>query len=254
METDNISERSERERLAHNEGLQRTGYYSFFKHTRYHYIHRQQRLQKEFFQCANGKQVLELGTNSWSGLLERNEIKPASLYGINISENELELGIQKAETTFLSPRFLLMDANRLAFKDNTFDVVFGGGILHHLDCISALDEVCRVLKPRGKIFFIEPLAINPIAKLVRCLTPRARTVDEQPLRFRDLKAIKNRFHAQFYYEELLSVPFGVLSKLLFKDPANWLMSLVFTIDLALDRWIPPLRYMYRHVVITGSKK
>ena len=76
MEADNISERSERERQAHNEGLQRTGYYSFFKHTRYHYIHRQQRLQKEFFQCANGKQVLELGTNSWSGLLERNEIKP----------------------------------------------------------------------------------------------------------------------------------------------------------------------------------
>ncbi len=90
-------------------------------------------LRIEFFQCANGKQVLELGTNSWS-VLERNEIKPASLYGINISENELELGIQKAETTFLSPRFLLMDANRLAFKDNTFDVVFGGGILHHLDC------------------------------------------------------------------------------------------------------------------------
>ena len=44
-----------------------------------------------------------------------------------------------------------MDANKLQFPDNSFDVVFGSSILHHLDINQTLDEITRVLKPNGKL-------------------------------------------------------------------------------------------------------
>mgnify|MGYP000067545934 CR=1 FL=1 len=57
----------------------------------------------------------------------------------------------------------------------------------------ALDEIFRVLKPNGKILFVEPLDVNPVGKLVRSLTKKARTEDEQPLRLCDIAEIKKRF-------------------------------------------------------------
>ena len=59
--------------------------------------------------------------------------------------------------------------------------------------------------------------MNPVGKIVRSLTKKARTADEQPLRACDIAEIKKRFETQFFYEEFLSVPLGVLSGMFFKD-------------------------------------
>jgi ubiquinone/menaquinone biosynthesis C-methylase UbiE len=90
-----------------------------------------------------------------------------------------------------------MDAHDLQFEDETFDFVYGDAILHHLNMTPALDEIFRVLKPNGKILFVEPLDINPVGKLVRSLTKKARTADEQPLRLCDIAEIKKRFETHF---------------------------------------------------------
>ncbi len=74
-----------------------------------------------------------------------------------------------------------MDAHELVFPDDLFDIVVGNGILHHLDLPVCLASIERVLKPKGFALFIEPLAGNPLLKLFRVLTPRARTIDEKPL-------------------------------------------------------------------------
>lgn len=42
-----------------------------------------------------------------------------------------------------------MDAHKLDFPENTFDVVYGAGILRHLDYARALLEILRVLRPGG---------------------------------------------------------------------------------------------------------
>jgi len=62
---------------------------------------------------------------------------------------------------------------------------------HHLDFLRALDEIKRVLRPHGKMIFTEPLDNNPVGKVVRALTPHARTDDEQPLRWKEMAEIKN---------------------------------------------------------------
>jgi ubiquinone/menaquinone biosynthesis C-methylase UbiE len=82
-------------------------------------------------QCAQGKKVLEIGSKGWRGWLENNSIFPFSLTCINISEVELQAGIDFAVSSNLSPDFILMDAHDLQFEDETFDFVYGAAILHH---------------------------------------------------------------------------------------------------------------------------
>ena len=77
--------------------------------------------------------------------------------------------------------------------NNTFDIVYGSGILHHLQINKCLDEIHRVLKPNGSLVFIEPLGTNPIINFYRKLTPKSRSKDEHPLMDKDFKYIKSKF-------------------------------------------------------------
>ena len=181
-----FSDRAEKERSQYNEGLQRKGYERFFNHCRYFYIRKRTQLIKEKIKFAHNKKVLEIGSVTWEGWLESNSILPASLNCINISEVELQKGIDSAFKSRVNPQFLLMDAHKLQFEDESFDFVFGGAILHHLNMVTVLNEIHRVLKPNGKILFVEPLDMNPMGKIVRSLTKKARTVAEQPLRVCDM--------------------------------------------------------------------
>jgi SAM-dependent methyltransferase len=254
MESQKFSELGERERERYNEGLQRDGYGKFFNHCRYFYIRRRYQLIKEMMQYTQEKKVLEIGSTAWTGWLENNSILPSSLTCINISEAELQTGIDSAVGATNCPDFILMDAHDLQFEDETFDFVYGDAILHHLNMVPALDEIFRVLKPNGKILFVEPLDINPVGKLVRSLTKKARTADEQPLRLCDIAEIEKRFEPNFFYEEFLSVPCGVLSGMIFENPSNSLMRFAFHADQFLDSNFVWLRNWFRHILIAGTRR
>jgi ubiquinone/menaquinone biosynthesis C-methylase UbiE len=254
MEPQKFSDLAKRERQRYNEGLERKGYEKFFYHCRYFYIRRRYSLIKEMMQCFKDKKVLEIGSTAWRGWLENNSILPSSLTCINISEVELQVGIDSAVSSKNSPDFILMDAHDLQFEDGTFDFVFGDAILHHLNMVPALDEIFRVLKPNGKILFVEPLDINPVGKLVRSLTKKARTSDEQPLRLCDIAEIKKRFETQFFYEEFLSVPCGILSGMIFENPSNSLMRFAFRADQFLECNFGWLQNWFRHVLISGTRR
>lgn len=57
--------------------------------------------------------------------------------------------------------FMVDNAEKMKFKDNSFDIVCGISILHHIDAEKALKEAFRVLKKDGQIFFTEPNLLNP---------------------------------------------------------------------------------------------
>src|SRR3546814_1101008 len=81
-----------------------------------------------------------------------------------------------------------MNAEAMTFPDDSFDLVFGSGIIHHLDIDRAFGEIARVLRPGGRAVFIEPLGLNPAIELYRRFTPSARTPDEHPLLRRDFRS------------------------------------------------------------------
>jgi ubiquinone/menaquinone biosynthesis C-methylase UbiE len=251
---ESFSERALREREQWNNGLKRQSYNAAFNHTNYFYRLRREEILHEQLQYANGRRVLEIGSHCWIRWIENSDIQPDVLECINISEKELQKGRDAAKTSRLKPRFSLMDANNLEFADESFDMVFGGSILHHLEFERALDEIQRVLKPQGRMLFVEPLDNNPVGKIVRALTPQARTPDEQPLRTQEIAEIEKRFNATFFYQQFLSVPFGLVSKAVFSKPDNVLMKSIYKIDRQIDSKFPPLRNLYRHVIIAGVRK
>lgn len=59
-----------------------------------------------------------------------------------------------------------IDAEEMPFLDNTFDIVFGVDVVHHLsNPLKAIEEVSRVLKSGGKAFFIEPY-VSPFSYII----------------------------------------------------------------------------------------
>jgi ubiquinone/menaquinone biosynthesis C-methylase UbiE len=139
----------------------------------------------------------------------------ADVCGIDISDVSIRIARQKAARACLQrkPHFAVMDAERLLFADNSFDVVFCGGVLHHLDIAMAYKELARVLKPNGRIICGEPLAYNPVFQIYRKLTPQLRTEweAEHILTKKMIFLAKDYFDAIdvkfFHLVTLLAVPF-----------------------------------------------
>ena len=159
--------------------------------------------------CA-GLETLEYGCGPGRYGLELAR-QGAEVTGIDVSETGIELANQRARELGLdNARFLTMDAEALELETNSFDLVFGTGILHHLDLDRALGEIGRVLRPEGRAIFIEPLGHNPAINLYRRLRPDLRTPDERPLRARDLREMARYFdHLEREYyclTSLLAVP------------------------------------------------
>jgi SAM-dependent methyltransferase len=195
------------------------------------------------------KDLLDYGcSNGW--MVERYvEFGAGSITGIDISET----GIQQAIKNYGHlASFHVGDAHNMPFPDKSFDVVAGRSILHHLDFDRALHEITRVLRPGGRAIFVEPLGDNPAGKLIRCLTPKARTPDEAPLsrgqiRFAD-KLLGNQEHRFF---NLVSVPVAMATSLTRMKPDNLLTRAADAIDLGLA--VSPMKYWMRQVVLVWQK-
>lgn len=141
-------------------------------------------------QQAVGADVLEYGC----GLGTRaGELASGarSFHGIDISEAAIRH--VRAGSSAPNVTFSVMDAMSLDFPDRTFDLVYGSGIVHHLDTELSAREVARVLRPGGVALFWEPLGLNPFINAYRLLTPSARTADEHPLVGRDFELMRRHY-------------------------------------------------------------
>ena len=159
-----------------------------------------------------GKQVLEIGCGPGGRACDLAE-KGAFITGIDISEEAVKKAGEKAKQRGITTAsFLVMDAEALTFSSGTFDIVFGGGVLHHLHIERAYQEIARVLKPSGEAIFLEPLIYNPFIRLYRKLTPSLRSPDEHPLFIHDIELAQRFFQTvsvrYYYLISLAGIPFG----------------------------------------------
>ena len=97
-----------------------------------------------------GRKVLELGCG-YGEFTKRVASTRASITAIDISPDLLKLATGSIKNR--NVRFQIQNAERMDFDDESFDVVFGSSILHHLNLRPALVETYRVLKKGGSLVF-----------------------------------------------------------------------------------------------------
>jgi ubiquinone/menaquinone biosynthesis C-methylase UbiE len=175
----------------------------------------QESYKKFIFKHGLNKRVLEYGCGRGTYAFDLAK-KRARVVGIDISDIALHEALAKSEQEKKNPKtsFLLMNAERLGFLENCFDLVCGIGILHHLQMDKAMGEINRVMHPEGNAIFIEPLGHNVFINVFRRFTPKIRSKDEHPLLSVDFKIMKRYFRKvqvqYFYLTALVAIPFAGL--------------------------------------------
>lgn len=109
--------------------------------------------------------------------------------------------------------FVQANAEEPPFAKESFHLIYGKAILHHLDMETSSGIIQRLLKPNGKASFTEPLDRHPLFWLGRRLTPQFRTVDEHPLRLDELEGFARTFREHESRTFFLLTPFAYFFRL-----------------------------------------
>jgi ubiquinone/menaquinone biosynthesis C-methylase UbiE len=102
------------------------------------------------FESARGQRVLEIGCGL--GTDGAQFAKAGAVYtGVDLTDAAIDLARKRFELFDLAGEFRTADAENLDFADNSFDLVYSHGVLHHTpDTARAVQEVHRVLRPNGR--------------------------------------------------------------------------------------------------------
>jgi SAM-dependent methyltransferase len=102
------------------------------------------------FKGSRGLKVLEIGVGMGADYLEWLKAG-AQATGIDFSAASIERAHRRCELAGYRPELRVADAENLPFPDNSFDVVYSYGVMHHSpDTQQCVREAWRVLKPGGQ--------------------------------------------------------------------------------------------------------
>ncbi len=102
------------------------------------------------FAGAQGLKVLEIGCGLGTDGAQFAQAG-AEYTGVDLTEAAVDLARRRFDLFDLHGNFRTADAENLDFSDESFDIVYSHGVLHHTpDTGKAIDEIHRVLRPGGR--------------------------------------------------------------------------------------------------------
>lgn len=106
----------------------------------------------------NPKLILDIATGTGDLAIMMTSLNPEKIIGLDISAGMLEVGKQKIAKANLSDKIEMIvgDSESMPFKDNTFDAItVSFGVRNFANLDTGLQEIRRVLKPKGKLVILE---------------------------------------------------------------------------------------------------
>jgi ubiquinone/menaquinone biosynthesis C-methylase UbiE len=104
----------------------------------------------------NDKAILDIGCSDAAYTVELAQYARVAM-GIDIDSEQLGYANRRIKKQVIPISLSLMNAEKLGFRDTSFDVVFVNEALEHIpDQDSALDEIHRVLNEQGLIVLFAP--------------------------------------------------------------------------------------------------
>lgn len=161
-----------------------------------------------------GKSVLVVGCGFGDDALRLAKLG-AEVSAFDLSPDSLQIAKDLALREGLQIAFDEMPAERMRYKDSSFDYIVARDILHHVDIPQTMGEIVRVAKP-GAIFVVNEIYSHSVTDKVRhsslvekILYPRMRrliygpgkpyiTEDERKLSEIDLKEITKPLQANLF--------------------------------------------------------
>ena len=97
-----------------------------------------------------GARLLEVGCGMGTDLLQFARCG-AKVTGVDLTPRSIEISRHHLDVYGYHGEFAITDAEKLPFANDSFDVVYSNGVLHHTaDTASAVREIHRVLRPGGQ--------------------------------------------------------------------------------------------------------
>lgn len=102
------------------------------------------------FHEGQGKDILEIGVGMGADHVEWAKSNPRSLTGVDLTPKAIEHAKNRLAIYELASDLKVADAEKLPFEDNSFDLIYSYGVLHHSpNTQQTINEVFRVLRPGG---------------------------------------------------------------------------------------------------------
>jgi len=197
------------------------------------------------------KNILDYGCGIGLNTEKYLKYLPKKITGIDISEISLQKARKRVKLyENQKVEFKQDNCENLSLENESFELVYGTGVLHHLKLDLAIKEIARVLKKDGKIIFVEPLGTNPIINLYRWMTPKARSQDEHPFNEKDFAFMRN------YFKDLKIKYYGFLTLIFYPFYGNQSSSKFFNLLSNFDQYLFKSRFLRKFAwsaLIVGKK-
>lgn len=208
-----------------------------------------------------GQKLLDFGSGPGENALRFSEIG-YDVEGFDISQANVEVANKLFEANQRKDKgnFQVSPAEVLPYEDNSFEMIVGVDILHHVDIPKAVVECHRVLKEGGQAIFREPLEVPFLdwirnTKLVKLFAPTEAsfelhiTEDERKLNSIDVEILRNTFPKMEMRRFLFLSRFDKF----FRDGEDPKPSFLEKIDHLLMTYIPGVKYLGGVVIFILKK-
>ena len=113
---------------------------------------------RDMADLVGGPRVLDLGVGPGTSALEMARADPARRHvGVDVSAAMLRRAARRARAAGVALALIRADALALPVRSGAFDAATGHSFLYLLDdAAAALEEVRRVVRPGGRVAFLEP--------------------------------------------------------------------------------------------------